>query len=78
MMGIRIDQIPASMRRTERLRKKTHREIADLLRDNVWAHVALFTPLSDLLEEAIERLTKMSHINPDCCRSGNDPGKGGE
>ena len=78
MMGVMISQIPASMKRTEQLRQKTDREIAVMLRDHVWAHVALFTPLSDLLEEAIDRLNKLSHINPGCYRSDNDRSQGGE
>ena len=38
------------------LSTKTNPEIADLLREHVWAQVPWRSPVSELLEEAIDRL----------------------
>ncbi|MFH1560482.1 MAG: hypothetical protein ABID84_03625, partial [Chloroflexota bacterium] len=34
----------------------TNTEIANLLRDHVWANMVIFSPQADLVKEAIERL----------------------
>ncbi len=41
---------------SEELKKKTNKEIAELLTDHVWAQLPIFAAQSDLISEAIDRL----------------------
>lgn len=45
-----------SVRIMDNLSTKTNPQIAALLRDHVWAQVPWRSPVSELLEEAIDRL----------------------
>ena len=42
------------------LKKKTNKELAELLTNSIWADSNIFTPLSDLLSEVIDRLGKVN------------------
>ena len=45
-----------SIKTEDALRQKTNDELADLVRDHIWAHVPLISPQADLLGEVMDRL----------------------
>jgi hypothetical protein len=58
----------------EELDGKTNCEIAELLRQGVWAHMEIGTEELELVEQAIERLS----VCPTCHRQPEEHGKRGE
>ena len=51
-----IKDIIQSGETIDKLNEKTNQEIANLLRNHIWNHLEVFSPLADLIEITIERL----------------------